>query len=220
MDVDEEKELTVQFPDDFRVDAVAGRQGVYTTRVKGIREAVLPEIDEEFLKRFDVESPEELRRKVREDMEEAAEQADQRNLRQELGKFLISKTRLDVPASIVEQETRLMVRDIVQRSAMQGTSREQIEEQHEQIMSAAAASSADRVKLSYILSRIADEEGVTVTEEEVDGRIGEMSARYGMSVEQFKAELDKRNTLEQLETDMRNEKTMDFLLEHAKIKKR
>lgn len=219
MNIDEQKEIHIDFAADFHVPAVAGKQGVYTTRVKGIREAVLPDFDEEFLKRFNVTSPDELRQKVREELEDAADQAEKSHVREEISKFLVSKTKLDVPASMVEQETRMMVRDIVQRSTMQGASRELIEEQRAQIMSTAAASSVDRVKLSYILARIAEEESIDVVEEDVDKRIADLSARYGMTPEQFRAELDKRDSVDQLKTDMRNEKTMEFLAEHAKIKR-
>ena len=218
MRVGEEKDIAIHFPDDHHVEAVAGKDAVYHTAVKGIREPILPELDEEFFNRFNVDSEEALRERIRSDLQEQADQNEERRLREEAGKFLLSKTKMDVPESIVEQETRMMVRDIVQRSAMQGMSREQMESQRDQIVSAAAQTSADRVKLSYILARIAEEEAIGVSDEEVQQRIADMASHNNMTEEQVREELDKRGTLEQLETEMRTEKAMDFLLENAKIK--
>lgn len=217
--IDENREINVHFPDGYHVPAVAGKDAVYTVLVKGIREKILPEIDGEFLKKLDVESKQALHEKVCKELVEAAQKKEEDRLKNEIARFLLEKTEFDLPQSLVEQETGVMVRNIVQRIAMQGATKEQIKERRDEILNAATQSSTERVKLTYILNRIAEEEKIEVQDSEVDSRIESMAKRYGTSSERFRAELEKTGGVEKLKRDIGAEKTLSFLLTHAKIKK-
>lgn len=214
----EQKEIEVDFPGDFRVPGVAGKSAVYSVKVNGVRRKVLPELNADFLKRFEVGSEDELRAKVRADLLEAAEEREKDRLKGEITAFLLSKVSFDLPESIVEHEKNAAVRSIINRSAMSGASREQIEERKDDILDAATRSSTERVKLSYILGRIADEQDIKVADAEVDRRVEMLAPRYRMTVERLRAELEKRDGMDGLRDDIRAEKTLDFLLENAKIK--
>jgi FKBP-type peptidyl-prolyl cis-trans isomerase (trigger factor) len=76
----------------------------------------------------------------------------------------------------------------------------------------------EKVRLSYILSRIADEEKINTSDNEVTERIKAMAPRYGMTPERLTADLEKANGIERLKSDLRAEKTLDFILANAKIK--
>ena len=91
MSIGDEKDIDVDFPDDFRVAAVAGKRAVYSVSLKGVREKVLPELDEEFLKRFEVGSETELRTKVESDLRKGAESQEEGRLKDEIAKFLLGK---------------------------------------------------------------------------------------------------------------------------------
>ena len=211
-------DVSVRFADDYAVPALAGKEAVYSVVVKRVREKVLPTLDGEFFKRFEVDSESALREKLRQGLLEQAEQVEQGRLREEVAGYLRAKTSFDVPESVVEQETRAEVNNIVRRIAMQGATREQIEERSGDIINSASEASRERVRLQYILFRIAEEEKIEVGDAEVDARLEGMAGRYGMSTEQFKGELEKKNGLERVRSDISAEKTMAFLMEHAKIK--
>jgi FKBP-type peptidyl-prolyl cis-trans isomerase (trigger factor) len=98
---------------------------------------------------------------------------------------------------------------------MQGVTREQIQERSADIIEAAHRSSTDRVKLSYILERIADEEKIAVADEEVETHVKAMAASRGMPEERVRAELNERNGWEALRDGLREDKTMDRLLSQA-----
>lgn len=219
LSIGEEKDIEVTFPRDYHVQAAAGKKAVYHVTVKGIRERIKPDMDEEFLKRFEVDSEEALREKVRKDLEARAEAEETRRLKNEIAKYLLAKTKFDLPASVVEQETKVAVQNMVRQSQMEGATREQIEAQRDSIVQAATATSQERVKLSFILARIAEEEKVEVTQEAVDRRVETMAQSYRMKPEELRERLEKRNGLENLRSEMRSEKTLDVLLEQAKIKK-
>jgi FKBP-type peptidyl-prolyl cis-trans isomerase (trigger factor) len=123
-----------------------------------------------------------------------------------------------MPQSVIDQESRLMARTMVQQIAARGATREQIEAQREVILTEATRSSHDRVKLRYILSRIAEEENIHCEDGELEKRIEAMAAQYGMSAGQLKSELEKRNGIESVKNDIRTDKTMDFLVASANVK--
>ncbi len=211
--------VDVEFPEDYHVSGVAGKKAVYTVAVKGVRTRVLPELDEEFLKRFDVESEDALRARIRQDLEEAAEARETARLKEDVSRFLLDKTGMDLPEAIVERETGLLVRDMLTRVAQQGGSREMLEQHRDEILGSASQSARDRVKLSYIVDRIGEEEEITVADEDVEQRLVLMGQRYGMPAERIRPELEKQDEgLQNLRTEIRGDKVMDFLLEHAKIK--
>jgi trigger factor len=215
----ESREIEISFPEDHQSAAIAGKTALYKIEVKGIRGKIVPDFDEEILKELEVDSESALREKVRAQLVDAAQREERERLRNEIGKFLLDKTDFDLPQSIVDQETNLAAQHMVRRIAGQGATRAQIAEQQQSILTAAEQSSKDRVKLSYILSRIADEEGISVADDEINERIETMASHYGMPPEHMRAELEKRNAIEHMKSDLRGEKTVDLLLEHAKIKK-
>ena len=212
------RDITVHFPDDFRTAVLAGTDCVYHVDVKAIRQKVAPEIDGEFLKRFEVDCETALREKIRADLLQAAEQREQERLKEEVAKFLLEKVSFDLPQAVVEQETRTTIQGLAERFARSGATREQMEQHQEQIMSTATETSTERVKLSYILTRIGDAEDITVADAEVDERINELASQYWMPPERFRAELEKRNSIDNVRGELRADKTMQFLLEHARIK--
>jgi trigger factor len=211
--------VDVTFPDDFHVTSVAGLSAVYTVTVKGIRSKALPEIDEEFLKRFEVETEADLRDRIRKDLEEAGAERENSRLKGEVSKVLLEKTDMDLPQSLVEQETTALIRDMLTRAAKQGGNREMFEQHRDEIMGSASQSAQDRVKLSYIVDRIGEDENLAVTDDDIEQRLALMAQRYGMSVERFRPELEKQDEgLANLRNEVRGDKVMEFILENAKIK--
>ena len=216
--VNEERAVSVTFPADYRVPALAGKTAAYTVTVMKIRDRILPALDEAFLKRFDAASEEDLRAKIRADLLARAEQTERQRLKDDMAKQLLEKTRLDLPQSQVEAETRRAAQTMVRQIAQQGGGADILEKQKDRIMAAAYRSSAERVKLSYILERIAAEENIAVADDAVDREMQAMARQYGMAPAKLREELEKNDGVKRLAREMLCDKTLDFLLENAKIK--
>jgi trigger factor len=137
----------------------------------------------------------------------------------EIVKWLIDHTPInDLPQSLVEEEARHIIQDVVQENVRRGVNKDAIESNREDIFSRAAQSASDRVKVNYILNRIADEEKVTVTRADVEQRLADMAVRYGITPERMKEEMTKRdNALDGLSRNLRLEKAVDCLQAAAKI---
>ena len=200
-----------EFPADFRVREAAGKKAEYTLQVKAVRRRVRPEMNEEFFKRMGLESEEGLRNMLRSDLLARKEQAEKNRQKEELVKKLLAETSMEVPQSVVDEETQHEIRGILQHIVRQGATRQQVQEQQKDIIEAATRNSNERVRMTYILSRIADEEKIEVTDEEVALRIQAMAQNYNMPVEKMRAELDQKNGMENLRHDVQIEKTLDFL---------
>lgn len=215
--VGEKKQVQVDFPADFGEKAVAGRACTYFVDVKGIREKHLPEINEELLKRFGVESEASLVERIREDMLKMKQNNEKQRQRGEIIRQLLERAKLDVPESVVAEETRDVVYDIVRQESYRGVSREDIEKQKDEIFEAASKNATEKVKLRYILHRIAEQEKVEISDEEVSKEIATLAARYGVPAADFRADLQKKNAIEKIREDLRLNKTLDLLLEQARI---
>lgn len=211
--------VDVSFPEDYHVEAVAGQKAVYTVTVKGVRKRVLPELDEDFVKQFEVESEAALRDTIRTDLEEAQAAKETERLKSEISKILLDKTTMELPQALVERETYTLVRDMLTRVAQQGASREMLDQHRDEILGSASQTAQERVKLSYIINRIAGEEEIDIEDADIDVRLDLMGQRYGMPRERIRAELEKQDGgMQQLWAQVRNDKVMDFLLENAKVK--
>ena len=130
--------------------------------------------------------------------------------------YLLKRTEFDLPESVVSEETNLTMRGMLRDIVGRGATREDIEKNREAILGAATTASRDRVRLRYILSRIAEEEKIQVSNAEVDQRLQEMASQYRMTVEKLRASIEERHGVESLTADIRNEKMLDQLVEDAR----
>ena len=218
LSVGDEKDITITFAEDFHVPAVAGKEAVYHVKVKGIRERIMPALDEAFAKNFQAESVEALRARVAEDMKKAAEERERERLKSEITEFLVEKTKIDPPESLVEHQARQTFYSMARSMIRQGATKEQVEERHEQLSAQAAGVAANRVKLEFILKAIAGEENIAVSEDDMNEHIQNMSTQYQMPPERLRAELEQRERMDGVRDELLCNKTLDFLLEEAKIK--
>jgi trigger factor len=217
--VGETRTVKVTFPENCRAPELAGREAEYTVTLKRIRERRLPAMDADFLKQCGAETEEALRERVRNDLWAMAEQNERSRRASEIERMLLEETNFEVPQSVMAEEMDATIRGMIRNIITEGGSREMIEQNRDQIAGEAERISRGRIRLSYIFSRIADQEKIAVEDGEVEERIVRLAAGYNMEPEKLRAELVKRNGLEGVRADLRNEKTMDFLLKQVKINK-
>jgi FKBP-type peptidyl-prolyl cis-trans isomerase (trigger factor) len=110
-----------------------------------------------------------------------------------------------------------VVYNIVQENARRGISREAIEKEKDQIYVASANTAKDRVKLSFLVQRIAEKEEIKVSQEEVLQRAQTLAGMYQIPLDKFLKDLQKRNGAVELYDQVAHEKVMQFLENNAKI---
>jgi len=213
----DKRTVNVTFPADFVTPQLAGKAGVYEVDVVEVKEKTLPTLDEAFAKSYGAESLEKLREGVRKDLENELKFKQTKTTRNQIVRGLLDRVNFELPESAVAQETRNVVYDIVQENTKRGISRQIIEQQKEQIYSVATQGAKERVKVAFLLQKIAEKEDIKVSQEEIAARIQHLAAMYQIPAEKFAKDLQKRNGLIEIYDQIMNEKVVDFLQQNAQV---
>ena len=213
----DKRTVTVDFPADFVTPQLAGKKGSYEVEVVEVKEKVLPALDEALAKAYGAESLEKLRAGVRSDLENELKFKQEKTLRSELVRALLGRINFDLPETAVARETRNVVYDLVQENTKRGIPRQAIEQQKEQIYSAATHNAKERLKVQFLLQKIAEKEDIKVSQEEIAQRVHHLAGMYQIPADKFLRDLQKRNGLIEVYDQIMNVKVIDFLQQNAKI---
>jgi trigger factor len=213
----DKRTVNVDFPADFVTKQLASRKGVFEVEVVEVKEKVLPPIDDAFAKKYDAENLAKLREGVQRDLENELKYSQAKAVRGQIIRALLAATNFDLPETAVAHETRTVVYDIVRENTQRGVARDLIEKQKDEIYSAATQSAKDRVKLSFLIQRIAEKEGIQVSQDEVLKRVQSLAMAYQIPLEKFLKDLQKRNGVVELYDQIAHEKVLAFLEQNAKI---
>jgi trigger factor len=213
----DKRTVNVDFPADFVTPQLAGKKGSYEVEVVEVKEKTLPPLDDELAKAYGAENLEKLRAGVRRDLENELNHKQSKSIRNQLIRTLLDRVNFELPPSSVAQETRNVVYDIVQENAKRGISRTIIEQQKEQIYTAATQGAKERVKVAFLLQKIAEKEDIKVSQEEIAQRVQFLAGMYQIPADKFLKDLQKRNGLIEVYDALMNEKVIDMLQQNAKI---
>ena len=213
----DKRTVNVDFPADFVTSQLQGKKGVYEVEVVEVKEKVLPTQDDAFAKSFGAESMEKLREGVRRDLENELNYSQNRSVRNQLIGSLLNRVNFELPETAVQHETRNAVWDIVRENQKRGISRELIEQEKDKIYSAATQGAKERVKVAFLLQKIAEKENIKVSQEEVARRVQMLAQMYQIPVDKFVKDLQKRNGFVEIYDQIANDKVLDLLQQNAKM---
>jgi trigger factor len=213
----DKRTVNVDFPADFVTKELAGKKGVFEVEIAEVKEKILPPIDDAFAKKYDAENLEKLRAGVRLDLENELKFSQEKSVRGQITRELLDRVIFELPETAVAHETRTVVYDIVRENSQRGVPRELIEQQKDGIYAAATRSAKERVKLSFLIQRIAEQEKIAISEDEILKRAQTLAAMYQIPLEQFLKDLRKRNGVPELYEQIAHEKVIAFLEQNARI---
>ena len=213
----EKRTVNVDFPADFVTKELQNKKGVFEVEILEVKEKILPPIDDEFAKKYGAENLETLRAGVRKDLENELKQSQSRSIKAQAVRALLNKAQFDLPETPVANVTRNVVYDHVREHTRRGIPREVIEEQKDQIYASAAANAKERVKLSFLVQRIAEKENITVSQEDALNQARIISATHQIPLDGFLKDLQKRNAINELFDQALHEKVLGFLESNAKV---
>lgn len=213
----EKQTVNVAFPADFVAAQLSGKQGQYEVEVVHVKVKELPALDEEFAKSFGAESLAKLTEGVRGDLENELKYKQARVERNQIVDHLLKAVSFELPETVVQNETRSVVYDLVRENQQRGVPKEIIEQQKDQLYNFAAASAKDRVKAMFLLSKIAEKEGVKVDQQELAQRIYAMAAQQEVPVEKFAKQLQEQGGYSQIQQQLLVEKVLSQLHARAKV---
>jgi trigger factor len=213
----EKRTVNVDFPADFVTPQLQGKHGVYEVELVEVKEKVLPAVDDELAKKFGAENLEKLKTGIRTDLENELKYSQSRAVRSQIVRGLLGRINFDLPESAVAMETRNAVYDIVRQNTQRGVGRDLIEQQKDEIYSAAAVNAKERVKLAFLVQRIAEQEKITVTQDDAIQQAQQLAAMSQIPLEQFIKDLQKRNGVNELYDQVLHKKVLDLLEQSAVI---
>lgn len=216
----ETKDVEVTFPEEYHAADLAGKPAVFKVTVKEVKGKELPELNDDFAKEVDadVEGIDALRAKLKEVTAEEKKQLAEQNLRDDLVEVAAANATIDIPHAMTHQEEHRMMDEFARRLESQGMTMDlyyQFSGQtHEDLHKQFHGDAEKRVRVSLTLEAIAEAENIEVTEEDINAELEKMSTQFNMSSDDIKNALGGTAVLE---NDIRFQKTIEFLVDNAKI---
>lgn len=221
MQIGEEKDLTVKFPEQYHAEELAGKDAVFHVKVNSIQEKVKPALDDDFaadVSEFD--TFEAYKQNIKETLEKNEADRAEAELEDALVQKVVDAADCDIPDAMIQDEITTMLREMEMRMAYQGLrfedylkytgqTMDQLREQYK-------GEATNRVKTQLVLEAVAKAEGIEPTDEDNEATIADQAQRMGREVGEFKASLSE-GQLEYLRETAGIKKTIDFLKANAQI---
>ena len=183
MNIGDEKEINVTFPEEYHVDDLKGKPAMFKVSVKEIKEKQLPELNDEFaqdVSDFDTiaEYKDDLKNKI----------ADRKS-REAIAK-IIEDSKMDIPDAMVDTQVNRMVEDFAQRLQQQGLSVEQYFQYTgmtaDKIMEEMKPEAVKRIQSRLVLEAVVKAENIETSEEDFEAELKKMAETYKMELDQIK----------------------------------
>src|SRR5213080_1022773 len=210
--------VIVEFPADFPIKELAGKKADYAVTLREIKEKVPPPLDDAFAAKLDPgKSLADLRQMIEHDIEHAKQHDVERAKESQILKYLHEHIQFELPPALLQNETRRALAELVQRNRERGVTDEMLKEKEKELIDGAAGLAANRLKTNFILHRIAEREKIQVTKDDVDHRIRQEAARYDISVEKMRKQLQQQDALNDVAEQILLGKTLDFLKANVSV---
>lgn len=214
----ETRVFPVTVPADFALAEMAGSAIEYAVTVRAIKEKRLPELDDAFAYRVvPGRTLAQLREMTAEELARGKRLEVERAKRNQVIEQLLGAVTCDLPERMVRNEMRRILTDIVRENQARGVAEEVLKEHEGELFGAAAQSAQDRVKTTFILLRIAGQEGIEAGDDEVRARVARLAQRAGMAADKLWRDLERREALDDIRQEMVTGKALDFLVANATV---
>ncbi len=220
VNVDDEKEFTVSYPEDFSSPALAGKTVHYKAKIKSIGKSEVPEMNDEWAKSLDegFESLSDLRNKLRADLETYAKADADARLRNNAIAKLIEQNQFEVPNALIENQARNLLNNFARDLQQRGVDLNQVDNNFVEMAYNQMRTQAERDVLgALMLDKIAEIEKIEVSQEEIDEEISKLAEYYRASPEEVRESLAKQGGPGAIENNLKTRKSIEALVEKAKV---
>lgn len=224
MNLNEEKDLSVKFPEQYHAENLAGKDAIFHVKVNGIQAKVKPELDDDFAADVsDKNTFAEYKEAIVAELNEKAQKNADIQLENNLVQQAVDAADCDIPEAMIESETDIMIREMQMRMMYQGLRFEDYlkftGQTEEQVREMYKGEAKNRVKMQLVLEALIKAEEIVPTEEEVEKAFAEEAERAGRTVEEFKASLNDRQK-EYLKDNAAIRKVVDLIVASAEVEEK
>ena len=224
MNIGEEKDLKVTFPENYQSEELAGKEAVFHVKVNSIQTKVKPELDDEFAADVsEFATFAEYREDIRRQLQERADRNSDTEMENALLQSAVDASDCDIPEAMIESELDTIMREMRMRMAYQGMRMEDFlrytGQTEEQLRENYRSEAHNRVKTQLVLEAIGKAENIQVSDEDTDKAIREEAEREGREFEEFKKSLNDRQ-VEYLRGNAVIRKTVDLIRSSASVEEK
>ncbi len=217
--VGDHKTFDVSYPADYPDPKLQGKTYTYNVEVLGLKEKKRPELNDEFAKDVsEATTLEELRGKVRENLEAHRAHNEQHQVQEQIMALLVEKHDFPVPQALVEQQMDSRLERAVRSLAQQGVDPRAVNVDWVSMRARQRDRAVEDVKAELLLDRIATAENIDATDEDVEKEIAAMAERSGESATAVRANLTRQGALDRMKSKFRNDKTLNWLSQNSRIR--
>jgi len=211
--VGEERSFDVHYPEDAQDKRLAGKTFSYTVKVHALKQKSLPELNEGFAKSLgEFATVDEVKKRIRENIEAEGRHKAEHEAKDKLVAELVRRNEFEVPEALVERQIDIRLERGLRALAAQGLTAEQMKKMDLPRLRAGQRDQAIHdVKSSLLLEKVADEENIQVSDEEVNQEVESLAKQTKQTSEAVRARLTRDGGLDKIRTRIRSEKTLDFL---------
>jgi trigger factor len=215
---DETRTIRVAFPANFQTPALAGKAAEYAVTLLEIKQRVLPPLDDAFAAKWMPDKTlADLRQALQRQIEHDKEHEVERARDGQVLKFLSERVQVDLPPTLLKEETRSVLAELVQRNRERGIPDDALKEKEKELIQAAGGLAAHRLKTNFILHRIAEQEKIKVTREDIDARIRHDAMHHNVTPEKLRRDIEQHDGMNGLIEQVLLAKTIAFLGSNATI---
>jgi trigger factor len=215
----EEKEFVTDYPDDFEDAAMAGRSFEYNVTLKEIKVRVLPELDDDFAKDLgQFEDLKALRTEIRNQLEDDADKRRKQEVESKLmDEIVAGNERFDLPAVMVQRQLHHMEQNMRYQMMQQGMNPEQLGFDFSTFAESEKENAEKTVRRMLLLDAIAETEDVKVSPKDIRDEIDRIAQRSGEDAKELRRSMMSDGRFEQIGASLRDQKTVDWLIENNTI---
>ncbi len=220
MNVGEEKDVHVTFPEEYHSEALAGKEATFKVKLNSLREKEMPAIDDEFVKDVSetANSVDEYKEEIKNHLVKMAEDRADAAFENEVLEAVSENATIDIPDAMVEEQINNMLRDMEMRMMYQGMRMEDFlkysGQTMEQMREMYKAQAAERVRTQLTIEAIAKAEDIEPTDAEIDAELQKYADQAKKSLEEFKKDMPEGDAEYFKEVATVN-KTLKFLKDNA-----
>jgi trigger factor len=217
MSPEEEKEFEVTYPEDFGQERLAGKTVRFRAKLTTIRTKELPELNDEFAQDLgDYLTLDDLREAVRKAIFHEREYAAQQKAKDQLIGKLVETHEFPVPEAYIERQIESQLENQFRELAERGIDPAKLKIDWAKLKDAQRPKALRDVKASLLVDKIAEREAIAPTNDEVDAEVQRIAKQQREPVAAVRKKLQKDGVLSRIAYQIRSNKTLNFLFEHAR----
>ena len=222
LNIGDEKEVNVTFPEDYHQETLAGKPAMFKVKIHEIRERIKPELNEEFVQNSsECDTVEQYKNSIRERLVKQAEDTAEIELDNKILDTIVDNTNIVLPESMVNNEADRMIRGMEAQLSYQGATLEDyakyVGKTADQLKAEQRMVAERQVKGRLVLEKLIKSENLDITEQDVDAKIEEMANAQGVKVAEYKNNIGN-DGINRVANELLMKKLLDFLRQNNTIK--